>query len=378
VLEPIQSMVRTDMNLRRRADSSRSLQVVPRTGRHGLERCVALEQAEALMVELAAPGDDVLGDIAAAHLRTGGKRLRARLALATLEALGGDRSAGAAWAAACELLHNATLIHDDVQDGDRTRRGEPTVWATHGAAQAINAGDLLLMLPYLALERLDVADGTRWRLARTLAHCASAVARGQAAELALDRTADHTWSGYRAVIAGKTGALFRLPAEGAALLVGRGEETARAIGVEFERLGVVFQLQDDVLDLYAEKGRHEPGSDLREGKVTALIIEHMARRPADRPWLRAVLAEPRSQTTEAAVRRAILRIRESGAMSAVIARIEAEADAVRTSRVLAAEPAIRALAMDLLTEIMKPIAHLAGETTPGSDDDETLCEAVAR
>ena len=85
---------------------------------------------------------DRLGPIVRQHLETGGKRLRARLALAATEALGHQRADAISWAAACELLHNATLIHDDVQDGDRVRRGEPTVWVRHGIPQAINAGEI--------------------------------------------------------------------------------------------------------------------------------------------------------------------------------------------------------------------------------------------
>src|SRR6185295_17019159 len=107
------------------------------------------------------------------HLASGGKRLRARLALTALTALGGERAHGIAWAAACELLHNATLVHDDVQDGDELRRGQPTVWARHGVAQAINAGDLLFALPYLAVDHLAAPDSLRYLLCRALAQAAA-------------------------------------------------------------------------------------------------------------------------------------------------------------------------------------------------------------
>ena len=93
-----------------------------------------------LQVEL-----DPAAAIAGEHLSTGGKRLRARLAMETGVRLGAEGKEMVPWAAACELLHNATLVHDDLQDGDRVRRGHPTMWVKHGAAQAINAGDLMLM-----------------------------------------------------------------------------------------------------------------------------------------------------------------------------------------------------------------------------------------
>ncbi|MCA9571733.1 MAG: polyprenyl synthetase family protein, partial [Myxococcales bacterium] len=102
-----------------------------------------LPLVESLLLDLAT-GErfERLGVIAREHLATGGKRLRARLALATMQALGGDRREAVPWAAAAEMLHNATLVHDDLQDGDAVRRGHPAVWARHGANQAINVGDL--------------------------------------------------------------------------------------------------------------------------------------------------------------------------------------------------------------------------------------------
>src|SRR5687767_11974938 len=111
-----------------------------------------LPQVEALMRTLAgAQVDNVTGPIVLEHLATGGKRLRARLALAAAEACGGRVEDAIGWAAACELVHNATLIHDDLQDGDVLRRGHPTTWVKHGMAQAVNAGDLMLLLPFLAV-----------------------------------------------------------------------------------------------------------------------------------------------------------------------------------------------------------------------------------
>src|SRR5687767_11384745 len=98
-----------------------------------------LPAVEALMRELMEPdAGDPAGAIAAEHVATGGKRLRARLALAAADALGARAGDAVGWAAACELLHNATLLHDDIEDGDRARRGQPTAWVRHGVAQAIN------------------------------------------------------------------------------------------------------------------------------------------------------------------------------------------------------------------------------------------------
>ena len=88
-------------------------------------------------------------------LGTGGKRIRARLALLACGALGVSKQDAVCWAAAVELVHNATLVHDDIQNGDTHRRGRETVWVKHGVGQAINVGDLMLVLPYQALDQMD-------------------------------------------------------------------------------------------------------------------------------------------------------------------------------------------------------------------------------
>ena len=329
--------------------------------RPGLRSDEGVDEVESLMLALSvgAPGaDDFAGEMAAEHLRGGGKRLRARLALATVEALGGARSAGIAWAAACELLHNATLVHDDLQDGDTTRRGRPTTWARHGVAQAVNAGDLLLMLPFLAVERVPAPPERRLALCLELARHAAAAARGQAAEMRLAPAGRLGWHAYLQAVEGKTGALFQLPVEGAALLAGRGACDARALAAPFREIGVLFQLQDDVLDLYGDKGRGSRGCDLREGKVSSLVAEHLALHPGDEAWLRDLLLLPRERTPDDEVERAIERFRAGGALAGVLARIRRAAGDVAASPALAKEPALRDLAWELVCVALAPIRHL--------------------
>ncbi|MBX9768049.1 MAG: polyprenyl synthetase family protein, partial [Bdellovibrionales bacterium] len=158
--------------------------------------------------------DDQHRDSLRHHFSTGGKKLRARLALAAVNALGGIEENGILWGAACELLHNATLIHDDLQDGDRVRRGKPTVWAKYGASQAINAGDSCLMFPFLALRTLKVSDSTKWQLSKVLSAGAALTVRGQALELELPSLCAEgviLESKYLKCIAEKTSALFEVP-----------------------------------------------------------------------------------------------------------------------------------------------------------------------
>lgn len=315
------------------------------TGRGGMD------ETEACMVSLGV-GDrlDRLGGLVREHLGTGGQRMRARLALAAVEALGGERIRAAPWAAACELLHNATLAHDDLQDGDTVRRGHPALWAKHGMAQAINVGDLLLMLPIAAVERLRVDDGVRWRLARAIAERAEETVRGQARELeqaAAQRLDRHEWT---VAASGKSGALLALPVQGAAILGGLSVCTARSLSQPFATLGVLYQAWDDTADLFGVTGRIR-GGDLHEGKLSLPVLEHLRLHPADAPELLALLASPREDTDQASVDRWIFEFRERGALSAVRSRIHDLEQAVLADPTLAAVPDLHALARELVERL---------------------------
>lgn len=318
-----------------------------------------LSEIKALMLKLAAGRRfERLGAIVQEHLFTGGKRLRAKLALASLDALGAPDESAVGWAAACELLHNATLIHDDLQDADPVRRGHFTVWVRHGQAQAINAGDLLLMLPYLALEHLACPDATRWHLARAIARRSEDTVRGQSLEMCLLDGGQWDWNSYADAACGKTSALMVLPVHGAALLAGRDPETAAALADAFKPLGLLFQIQDDVLDLYGDKGRGEPGGDIREGRVSALVSEHLRLAPEDEKWLVSILARGREETTAFDIDQVAGRFRAKGSLDAVLDRIRGLASEIENSPVLGEEPKLRAVAMSLCQRSLEPIKSL--------------------
>lgn len=282
-------------------------------------------------------------------LEAGGKRVRARLALGAGEALGLQREQLVPWAAACELLHNATLVHDDIQDGDTHRRGQPTTWVRHGAPQAINAGDLLLMLPFRALEHLDTTDEIRWRLSKAVARAAEAAVRGQSLEMDLLANGRFGWDDWSTAARGKTGALLGLPVEGAALLAGFDPATATQMAAEFAPLGLIFQLMDDVLDLSGSKGR-PAGSDVAAGKVSAVVVAHLALYPDDAVWMKRLLNLHRTQTDPEDVTQAIERfcLVSGGATDVVRARATAMGETLRASPTLRATPRLHALALELL------------------------------
>lgn len=296
------------------------------------------------------------------HISSGGKRVRARLALAAADGLGVGSDSATDWAAAIELLHNATLIHDDIQDGDQMRRGHPTLWVRHGTAQAINAGDLMLMLPTMALQPMNVDDSIKWRLSHALSKRSTATVRGQCQEMSLLESDCLDWGNYLRAARGKTGQLLALPIEGAALLAGWSPEAAQTMADEFLPLGVLFQLQDDTRDLFAEKGRGECGSDLREGKVSALVVAHLALHPNDKEWLHALLTNPRDETVNEDITEAIERFRTQGALDAVLHRIEGLSKEIRTSTTLAQSPALAAIAHDLVDWISSRV--LNNDPTP--------------
>jgi geranylgeranyl pyrophosphate synthase len=318
---------------------------------------VSLLEVELKMKHLAVGSQlERAGAMVQEHMSSGGKRVRARLALAAADGLNVDHDDAIDWAVAVELLHNATLIHDDIQDGDQMRRGHPTIWVRHGAAQAINAGDLL-MLPTLALHPMSVDDSIKWKLAHALAKRSASTVRGQCQEMGLLESSCLDWGNYLRAAHGKTGQLLALPIEGAALMAGWSREDAQAIADEFIPLGILFQLQDDTRDLFAEKGRGECGSDLREGKISALVIAHLTLHPEDTKWLHTVLCSPREKTSDQDVAEAIERFRTQGALDTVLERIQTLSKDVRTSAVLAQTPELAEIAHNLVDWINSRVLH---------------------
>lgn len=207
--------------------------------------------------------------MAADQLRSGGKRLRGLLPVALVQAGQGPLAAAFELGACIEWVHNGTLVHDDIQDGDALRRGKPTLWTIHGAAQAINAGDAMLVGPLAALLRAEaIAADLRAPLAGLLAEALFVTIQGQVADLALRDLEAPTLADLRAVHVAKTGPLFAACLAGAAMLLRCPAEAIEAAHRLAMDLGLAFQVRDDLLDALGLKGRGAAGADLREGKPT--------------------------------------------------------------------------------------------------------------
>ncbi len=210
-----------------------------------------------------------------------GKRLRPIFLLLACEAHGGDWQTALPAAAAIELLHNFTLIHDDIEDRDCTRRGRPTLWAVWGEPQAINAGDALFALSYRSLSNLGAGPLPAELTVRIIACYSETILRiteGQCFDLAFETQSEIAEADYLAMIHNKTAVLIGLACELGGMIAGATEERVAALREFGEYLGMAFQMQDDLLGLWGdpEKTGKPVGSDLRNRKKTLPILHGMA------------------------------------------------------------------------------------------------------
>lgn len=317
---------------------------------------------ETILVEVTRsehPDGSLLTTMCDYHLGTGGKRLRALLPVLLAEALGADAPGLYPFAAACEMLHNATLVHDDVQDRDGTRRGQPTVWARYSEPQAINLGDAMYFYSLLCLDQLDVSAERRWQIARMMLQSTTRVIDGQVREFELQAKRSPTPADYVQMVTGKTSALFALPLVGAATLCGATPALREALADSAVHLGVIFQLQDDLLDLYGDKGRQQRGTDIQEGKVSALVVHALElASPQDASRLSEILAKPRHETTAADVAWATRCMEECGSQQVALDEIRSRERAVAQLAGLAEVPAVLRLVTRLTEAFVSPISHL--------------------
>ena len=212
----------------------------------------------------------------------GGKRVRPFLCLLSCAAAGGAVERAVPMAAAIELLHNFTLIHDDIQDRSDLRRHRPTVWNLWGTAQAINAGDAMFAVAHLALarsQRAGVDPATVLALSSMLHQTTLRIVEGQVMDLGFEDRMDVSVDEYMEMIGGKSAAITRC-ACWAGAAVANADRSATGKLAEFGfSLGVGFQLQDDVLGTEGatiETGK-PPADDIVKRKKSLpvlMLLEH--------------------------------------------------------------------------------------------------------
>ena len=255
----------------------------------------------------------------------GGKRLRPLLTVAAARLCGGAGDAAHKLAASVEFIHTATLLHDDVVDGSKLRRGKVAAHLIWGGAASVLVGDFLfarafeLMVETGSLRSLDI-----------LARASRVIAEGEVLQLTRAHDLELDQTTYLEIIRGKTAELFAAAAESGAVVAGGSPVQVRALAAYGLSLGLAFQLADDALDYggASETLGKNAGDDFREGKVTLPLLLAIARSGVGEAafWRRAVGEREQS---DADFRRARELIAATGALAATLALAQDHAQAAK-------------------------------------------------
>lgn len=270
-------------------------------------------------------------------LDRGGKRWRAVMFLILMDGFGEDPEAYLRYAIIPEILHNGTIIVDDVEDGASMRRGEPALHHVYGEDIALNAGNAMYFLPLKILmhDSLDLPDERRLRAYDMLTHELNRTHLGQGMDICWhnEREVRVSEQEYLEMSACKTGCLARIVARLAAILADRPTEVERHLAQYAEDMAVAFQIGDDILDVentldQAGDFGKEFGNDIREGKKTLLVIHAVAEAdeaPAER--LQSILVAP--ENTDREILEAIDIMQDTGSIEFARRRAEALAATAR-------------------------------------------------
>lgn len=252
-----------------------------------------------------------LYNLVAEYPQRGGRMLRPSLCIATARAFGGSLDDALRTAVALELLHNAFLVHDDVEDESDERRGRPTLNALHGAPVAVNVGDALTLMGLRALldNRNRLGPWLSMQLLEETERMARESIEGQAIELGWrrDNALHLSEADYLQMVLKKTCWYTTIYPSRTGALIGTGSaiDSARFVRFGFF-LGAAFQIQDDLLNLRGNPQRYgkEINGDIWEGKRTLILI-HLLRvcSDAERSWLAEFLRQPRQARATADVER---------------------------------------------------------------------------
>ena len=249
------------------------------------------------------------------HLfKGGGKRLRAILPRLVGEAVGKANDGHYTLGASIEIIHNFTLIHDDIIDQDPIRRGLDAVHVEYDDATAINAGDAMLAVGFEILaESEDVPDELLGHLIRSIGEMVRKVAEGQQEDIEFEARDKVTEDEYIAMIAGKTSAMFETCARTGAILAGASDEEVSNMAQWGLNLGLCFQLMDDLIDITGDTETlgKPAGSDIVQGKRTLIAI-HALQSDSDLTSFNAVFGS--GQCDEEDLSRAVSELEDSGSI----------------------------------------------------------------
>ncbi len=289
----------------------------------------------------------------AAHLvAAGGKRLRPILTLACARLCGypsvtpapGDTGQRHVALAACvEFIHTATLLHDDVVDESRLRRGLATANAIFGNKASVLVGDFLFSRSF----QLMTADGSLPVL-RILSNAAATIAEGEVLQLVTQNDLSTKDERYLDVIQGKTAALFAAACQIGAVVAGRGEAEEQALADFGLFLGTAFQLVDDALDYAADQAKlgKTVGDDFREGKITGPVLAaYKAGSEADRAFWRRTIED--SEQTDDDLDHALHLMEQTGAIETTLARAKGFVDRAKAALSIFPDGKVRRQLMDV-------------------------------
>ncbi len=286
------------------------------------------DQIEAGMMQVeetlrhAMEGSSVLGDMGSGLIESGGKRIRPELLMISYIAGGGkDISETVEVAAAFELIHTASLIHDDITDDPTLRRRRPAPHRRYGLSRALIAGD------FIFAKSFQLLAGVNEEISTIIADAALATAEGEHVELMLSFDATVTREQHEDIMMKKTAALFTAAAMAGATMGGMDEEHKAALESFSINLGLAFQITDDVLDLEpsAALTGKPSGMDLREGRMNTVILaalEMLKGGERDKVVRVFMASSPSTQDVEAI----LVLIRGTGAGGVAINRAQKHVD----------------------------------------------------
>ena len=256
----------------------------------------------------------MIPDLGGHLLSAGGKRLRPLLTLSTARILDYAGDDHIKLAAAVELIHGATLLHDDVVDASNLRRGLKTANTIWGNKESVLVGDFIFSR---AFELMVAAKDLR--VLQILSHASGVIAEGEVLQLTTQKNMNATFEMYLAVIEAKTAALFAAAARAGAVIAEADPTTEHSLAQYGRELGVAFQLIDDALDYAGDDDAlgKNVGDDFREGKMTAPVVFALAQADAgEKSFWRRVIGEGEQRAGD--LDRAMSILQARGALEATV------------------------------------------------------------
>jgi geranylgeranyl pyrophosphate synthase len=247
---------------------------------------------------------------------SGGKRIRPALCIACCQALNGAIEEALPYAIGVELIHNFSLVHDDIEDEDETRRNLPSVWKKYGLAHGVNIGDGLFALSFNAVLQTPVSPKKKILLLDLLTNSIIAIAEGQTTDIDFHGRDDVSEEEYFDSVTRKTGFLLSAALKGGAIIADAPSKVLEGLEEYGRGIGMAFQIRDDIIDLTKGKGRGgEIGCDIKEGKRSLIAIHSInTSSKNERQELLNILDKPREKTSSNEIHKVINLYNKNGSI----------------------------------------------------------------